>query len=93
MKPIQLLAQGGELTLPGGEPLFALGNGDVSVPQWPGPDRETLAAALYDAREMGMIPERTDRAELPNGEVFWFERFTLFGDEEEILGPFPLLED
>lgn len=71
MKTLKLEAYNGELVLPGGEMLMAINPaGDVSVPQWPDPDPQTLRNALYDAREMGAIPASLFAVTLPDGSDF-----------------------
>jgi hypothetical protein len=43
--------------------------GDCDTINWPNPDTDNLRAALYDAREMGLMPN-DNNVMLPDGSVF-----------------------
>jgi len=43
--------------------------GDCDTIKWPNPNKENLRSALFDAREMGLIPDEP-YVELPDGKLF-----------------------
>lgn len=59
--------------------------GDVDTIAWPLVDSESLAIALYDAREMGIIPS-VQSVILPDGTSFGID-FNLGGIPEPIVQP------
>ena len=53
-----------------GHTILYAGEGyDIRAIQWPRPDLQSLTVALYDAREMGLIPD-VSAVLLPDGSMF-----------------------
>lgn len=49
--------------------MVAYPSGDYDVIKWPNPETDNLRSALYDAREMGLIPD-VGEVVLPDGATF-----------------------
>lgn len=53
--------------------VYTYPSNDYDVVRWPDYNPEHLRGALYDAREMGLIPSECSEVELPDGKLFQIE--------------------
>lgn len=75
MSPDQLYVRDGQLCCPDIDDsllIYRYPSGDVDFIQWPNPDVAKLRAALYDARECGLIND-VPQVKLPDGTLFDIE--------------------
>jgi hypothetical protein len=70
MRTVQLRAEHGDLYVGEHPLLYVYPAGDCDVADWPLTMPRVLCGALYDAREMGLIPIDTVAAILPDGTRF-----------------------